>query len=1150
MKCFISRWLTLIAVPVSVFGQIYFQEDFESGLGAWTAMVRYDNQLPGGANDDTPLVFDATGVAPNPTPGGDPIPIQGPNTGYPGNHAAGYSSNFAAGWDNNSPQWLQKQWPAKVSPGLYDVTLTFRRYVYWSKGPNPNVWGVGNRVYVLTDTLYNAPGMPFDDNPFPPDANADDGLRQTRWVGADEYEDPPDSGQLVWPYNGVWEDAELTGQIDTSTGDIELRLLMHEKDDGAQAVVWDDVHLVVTPAAGGNPALDFTEDFESGIGGWTYVVWMNQIPPGSPNNDAPLTFTATDLLLYTNSSNPGSTSAGYSSDLAEYDATSEWIQGQFPNAVPADPLNGTTYNVRLEFDRYVYAMDLSSLNPVGNRVLVLTDDYYNAPELDFDRVDLQSCGFKVQYWPDEGNNNGIWYHEVVDRQVTTKTGNVEVRLLCHDKFAGAQAVAWDNFTLRLCSSAPVRTASFDESIEGWSISGGGLLEHVDFGGFDDAGFLKITDTSDADLVLEASSAFHGDLRAFNGGTLSFYAMMDENPNPPRPAFGTLTITDGVNAMSLDIVPGNPLPYWEDMYSVAFSATAWGVSEEQWQSLLSHVTDIAVNMQAVVGAGEVLSFDSFILTASSSMDCDQNGEPDWCEMPNHDCNDNLMLDSCDLASGTSQDCNTNGVPDECDINTGTSQDCNANGVPDECDVAPLALASPSDVALPEGFNADGVVTADLNGDGKLDLAAIYTEGITNNVAVLLGNGDGTFAAATAYTAHNNPESITAADLDRDGAIDLIVPNRNSGDVSLLWNNGAGVFPTKTSLAVWVPRHAAAADLDGDGDPDLAVANRDGGNVLVFTNDGSGSFTPGPSLPAGNWPYHVAAADLEGDGDVDLAVVNYYSNDVTVLLNNGNATFAPGTSLSIGWGPHYIAAADMDGDGDIDLLVVNVNDDQVALMRNNGSGAFAVTTVSVGDAPSSVTAGDLDRDGDLDLAVANELSKDVTVRLNQSDGTFPATLVLPMGKRAWETAIGDLNQDGKPDLAVAAHSLKVLLNQTPPASSPDCNHNQVPDECEPDVDGDQVIDACDNCPNTVPGSPVDVHGCPPLIPGDFNRDGDVDRYDYAVFAGCASGPGIPRSGSPTCQSADLNPDNDVDQADFAVFQRCYSGENVPAVPNCAD
>jgi hypothetical protein len=107
---------------------------------------------------------------------------------------------------------------------------------------------------------------------------------------------------------------------------------------------------------------------------------------------------------------------------------------------------------------------------------------------------------------------------------------------------------------------------------------------------------------------------------------------------------------------------------------------------------------------------------------------------------------------------------------------------------------------------------------------------------------------------------------------------------------------------------------------------------------------------------------------------------------------------------------------------------------------------------------------------------------------------------------------------------------------------------------DDDGDSVPNGQDNCPNTIPGVTVDEQGCTPVIPGDFDRDGDVDAEDMYVFAVCDTGPNVPGP-PPGCtqtdfEAADIDHDSDVDQSDFGIFQRCYSGENNPADPNCAD
>ncbi|MCW8141814.1 MAG: VCBS repeat-containing protein, partial [Planctomycetota bacterium] len=104
--------------------------------------------------------------------------------------------------------------------------------------------------------------------------------------------------------------------------------------------------------------------------------------------------------------------------------------------------------------------------------------------------------------------------------------------------------------------------------------------------------------------------------------------------------------------------------------------------------------------------------------------------------------------------------------------------------------------------------------------------------STDVAVLLGNGDGTFAAATAFAAGSSPSSVAIGDLNGDGRPDLAVANLNS-NVSVLLGHGDGTFAAATTFAVGAtPQSVAIGDLNGDGKPDLAVANQNSNNVSVL------------------------------------------------------------------------------------------------------------------------------------------------------------------------------------------------------------------------------------------------------------------------------------------------------------------------------
>jgi hypothetical protein len=136
---------------------------------------------------------------------------------------------------------------------------------------------------------------------------------------------------------------------------------------------------------------------------------------------------------------------------------------------------------------------------------------------------------------------------------------------------------------------------------------------------------------------------------------------------------------------------------------------------------------------------------------------------------------------------------------------------------------------------------------------------------------------------------NPRGVAVADLNGDGRPDLVVTNFKSNTVSVLLGNGDGTFAAAHNFAVGdePSKGAVLADLNGDGRPDLAVANFGSNTVSVLLGNGDGTFAAAQNFATGTQPNGVVAADLNGDGRLDLATSNFGSNSVSVLLGNRNA-----------------------------------------------------------------------------------------------------------------------------------------------------------------------------------------------------------------------------------------------------------------------
>ena len=326
-------------------------------------------------------------------------------------------------------------------------------------------------------------------------------------------------------------------------------------------------------------------------------------------------------------------------------------------------------------------------------------------------------------------------------------------------------------------------------------------------------------------------------------------------------------------------------------------------------------------------------------------------------------------------------------------------------------------------------AFGLAAGDFNLDGKPDLVT-SNPASSASASVLLGNGDGTFQKSVDYEAGSKAQSVAVADFNRDGKQDLVTANLDGDTVSILLGNGDGTFQTELSYpAGSSPESAAVGDLNRDGKLDLAVANgmqTGNGTVSILLGQGDGSFQSPVAFDAGFNPAYVAIADFNGDGKLDLAVSNFGygtpGTTVSILLGNGDGTFQAYMDATAGNNPYKIAVGDFNADGKLDMAVVT--DSGAAVLLGNGDGTFQAPVVYPTGIAVSIATGDFNGDGKLDLALGTLAA--VSVLIGHGDGTFQSAVDYAVESYSSTLVVDDFNHDGAPDIAGTTGGVSVLLN----------------------------------------------------------------------------------------------------------------------------
>jgi len=502
-----------------------------------------------------------------------------------------------------------------------------------------------------------------------------------------------------------------------------------------------------------------------------------------------------------------------------------------------------------------------------------------------------------------------------------------------------------------------------------------------------------------------------------------------------------------------------------------------------------------------------------------------------------------------------------------------------------------IPNPPSGGAPDSFET--MVLADLNGDGKLDLVAEFDNDAfagVGGVWTFLGNGDGTFQPGTRQVVLNDTDQggmgislIAVADLNGDGKTDLAFTRVNLDSVYVVLGNGDGTFGTNiTTVPLGLsPSYAsigslAIADLNGDGKDDLVagvtpINNLPINEVAVLLGNGNASFS-GPAIypvlqSEGFDTAAVAIGDVNGDGIPDIV-----TSGGSILFGDATGAFPSRADYAVD-NNGAVMIGDVDGDGIPDIVFGIGNpaffsgssgNPSANVLFGSGKGEFVGAPASgIGDADveSPLLIADFNGDGVPDALVTKSIGVplQVTTLLGQGNGKFSTgfTQTLPAftDTGANPAIAADFNHDGKLDVAVLAYYPTVNMLIFPGngdgsfgapevsavadsnvgfITSADFNGDGIPDLLLVGSDalyvwigkGDGTFTPAFNTPAATPSTAI----------GDFNEDGKPDiafvnngSKTLNVLLGKGDGT-FPTTLTTTLPSIAAGYGNDITAADF--------------------
>jgi hypothetical protein len=328
------------------------------------------------------------------------------------------------------------------------------------------------------------------------------------------------------------------------------------------------------------------------------------------------------------------------------------------------------------------------------------------------------------------------------------------------------------------------------------------------------------------------------------------------------------------------------------------------------------------------------------------------------------------------------------------------------------------------------DAKSVRAADLDSDGDIDVLCASN---ADDKIAWYENDAGSPPAFTEHiiaTTANGPRSVSVADVDDDGDLDVLSASAYDDKIAW-WENSGGSSPafighiiaTNANYVQWV----TAADVDGDKDLDVLSASEWDDKIAWYENNGSSppAFISHVITTNADGALAVDTADMDGDGDLDVLSSSWVDDKIAWYENNGASppAFTSHVITASADGSYTVHAADINGDGAPDVLSAAHDIDTISWYENNGSSPPAFTghviTTTV-DGAVAVYAADIDNDGDLDVLSASR--NDNTLAWYENDGGSPPTFISHVittnAKGAYSIYAADVDGDGDTDILSAS------------------------------------------------------------------------------------------------------------------------------------